>query len=153
MTLSLLWPTFALVLLIFVVLCVLIVRRGLHVQANPPTKDDVSDRAAAARSSAPVDAPAANRANLFESPVLYFALVPLLMLTRHGDHLQTGLAWVFVILRIAHSAIQLGPNKVALRLPVYAASCLVLFAMWAIFAVQMISAAAAISAAGQGAAL
>jgi hypothetical protein len=148
MTLSLLWPTFALVLLIFVVLCVLIVSRGRHVAANPPSQDDVANRFAASRYFAPVDAPAANLANLFEVPVLYFVLVPLLMMTRHADHLQTALAWIFVVLRVLHTAVMLGPNKVALRLPVYLASALVVFAMWAIFAVEMMSAASALAAAG-----
>ena len=143
---SILWPTFALVALVFVVWAVLIVGRYRHMQKTPPSAADFADRAAATRYFAPVEAPGANLANLFELPVLYFALVPLLMLTRHADHLQVGLAWAYVALRAVHSLIHLGPNRVMARFSAYLASCLVLAAMWIIFAVGLASSAAAYGA-------
>jgi hypothetical protein len=85
----------------------------------------------------PVEMPANNLANLFEMPILYLALVPLLMLTQQADHIQMALAWIFVLLRAAHSFIHIGPKKIQPRFLVYLGSCVVLSAMWIGFAVEM----------------
>ncbi|WP_257558154.1 MAPEG family protein [Sphingobium sp. CFD-2] len=71
-----------------------------------------------------------NLANLFEMPVLYFALVPLLILTGSASAAQVVLAWIFVALRLAHTVIHIGPSTVRTRARVYIASSIVLFAMW-----------------------
>lgn len=85
--------------------------------------------------------PANNLANLFEMPVLFFALVPLLMLTRHADHIQVALAWAFVVLRALHSFAHIGRAKTQARFTIYLGSCVVLSAMWIGFAIDMATAA------------
>lgn len=87
----------------------------------------------------PVEMSANNLRNLFEMPVLYLALVPLLLITHHANHLQVLLAWIFVALRALHSFIHIGPKKVMPRFMVYLASCIVLSAMWIGFAIDMLS--------------
>lgn len=134
MSTAILWPTFALVLLIFLVLVTLAAQRFRHVRANPPSPEDVATSAAAKTYFEPVEAPANNLANLFEIPVLYFALVPLLLLFRHAGHFEVLLAWIYVALRVVHSLIHIGRGKVVGRFMVYLASCLVLAIMWANFA-------------------
>ena len=141
MAMGILWPTFALVALIFTVWIVLFVARSGHMRRHPPTAESFADGEAAMRYFRPVEMPANNLANLFEMPVLYFALVPLLLITRHGDHLQVALAWTFVGLRALHSAIHLGPNKIIPRFAAYLGSCIVLSAMWIGFAIDMFGAA------------
>jgi hypothetical protein len=89
----------------------------------------------------PVEMPANNLANLFEMPVLYFALVPLLLITHHANHIQVILAWIYVVLRALHSFIHIGPKKVMPRFMVYLASCIVLSVMWIGFAIDMATAA------------
>jgi len=137
--LGILWPTFALVALIFIVWFVLFVQRFGHMRRNPPRTEDIATGEAAMRYFTPVEMSANNLRNLFEMPVLYLALVPLLLITHHANHLQVLLAWIFVALRALHSFIHIGPKKVMPRLMVYLASCIVLSAMWIGFAIDMLS--------------
>jgi hypothetical protein len=141
MPIGILWPTFALVALIFTVWVVMFVARFRHMRRNPPPAGALDQGDLAMSYFRPVEMPANNLANLFEMPVLYFALVPLLLLTRHGDHIQVALAWAFVALRALHSFIHIGPKKVIPRFAAYLASCVVLSAMWIGFAIDMIGAA------------
>jgi len=85
--------------------------------------------------------PANNLANLFEMPVLYFALVPLLILTAQANHMQVTLAWLFVLARIVHSFIHIGPKKVPWRFFAYLVSTALLMAMWIGFFVDIVQAA------------
>lgn len=133
-----LWPTIALALLIFAVWFVLLRRRFAHIAANPPTAKTFADGESTAHYFRPVERPARNLSNLFEMPVLYFALVPLLMLTGEVSAGQIALAWIFVVLRALHSVVHIGPNAVRLRARLYIASCAVLAAMWLGFAVTLL---------------
>ena len=141
--LHILWPTFALVLLIFVVTVVLATQRMRHVRNTPPTRETFTSNATAARYFEPVQLPADNLANLFEMPVLFFAIVPLLMGTQQAGIVQVALAWLFVILRAAHSWIHLSVRNVRARFQVYVASVAVLAAMWIGFFIDFAAAAAA----------
>jgi hypothetical protein len=137
--LGILWPTFALVGLIFVVWLTLFVQRFGHMKRNPPTAADFATGEMAMRYFGPVEMPANNLRNLFEMPVLYFALVPLLLITHHANHVQVLLAWIYIALRAVHSFIHIGPKKVMPRFMVYLASCIVLSAMWIGFAIDMLT--------------
>jgi len=137
--LGILWPTFALVALIFTVWFILFVQRIGHMRRNPPRAEDIATGEAAMRYFTPVEMPANNLRNLFEMPVLYFALVPLLLITHHANHLQVLLAWIFVALRALHSFIHIGPKKVMPRFMIYLASCITLSAMWIGFGIDMLS--------------
>lgn len=137
-TLAILWPTLALVGLIFLVWFLLLQKRFAHVAANRPTSADFANVEAEGRYFRPVERPARNLANLFEMPVLYFALVPLLILTNGASVVQVALAWAFVALRLAHTVIHIGNFKVKWRARVYIASGIVLFAMWLGFAFDLL---------------
>lgn len=71
-----------------------------------------------------------NLRNLFELPVLFYLALVIAFVTAQAGPLFTLLAWLFVALRILHSAIHCGYNKVMHRFRVYLASVLVLFAIW-----------------------
>ena len=139
--LNILWPTFALVALIFTVWLVMFVQRYRHIQASPPKAEDFATGAAAMRYFEPIEMAANNLRNLFEMPVLYFALVPLLMITRQASLAQIVLAWLFVIARAIHSFIHVGPNTVQQRARAYIVSTAVLLAMWIGFFIDMVAAA------------
>ena len=141
--LNILWPTFALVLLIFVMWVTTVVRRLAHIRRVPPTTDDFATRDAASAYFTPVELPANNMANLFEMPVLYFALVPLLLITRSADVFEVALAWLFVIARIGHSYLHVVARQIRPRFLVHVASNAILSAMWIGFFVDMVSAALA----------
>ena len=141
MLIAILWPTFALVALIILVWFWLTVERGRHIKRKPPTGEDFATGEAALRYFTPVEMPANNFRNLFEMPVLYFAIVPLLMITHQGNHVQVALAWAFVLLRAVHSFIHIVVRKVMIRAPVYWLGSAVLMAMWIGFAVDIAHAA------------
>ncbi len=137
MTTAILWPTFALVALIFAVWVQVPLRRVAFIKANPPRRETFASGAAARDYFAPVDLPANNLANLFEMPVLFFALVPLLLVLHHAGTVEVALAWVYVALRAVHSVIHTGANVVRVRFLVWVTSCAVLLAMWLGFAIDL----------------
>jgi hypothetical protein len=139
MNLTILWPTVALVALIFAVWSILLRKRFAHIAANRPTAADFANAEAVARYFRPVERPAQNLANLFEMPMLYFALVPLLLVTDSASGTQVALAWVFVALRLVHSIIHIGPNAIRTRARVYIAASAILFAMWVGFVVDLLA--------------
>lgn len=74
----------------------------------------------------------------FQTPVLFYVLVILAWITRHADLIFVVMAWVFVLLRIAHACIHTASNHVPTRFRVFAAGLLVLLLMWIIFAVRIL---------------
>jgi hypothetical protein len=61
-----------------------------------------------------------NFSNLFEVPVLFYALVLATLSAGVHDPMLLALAWAFVALRAAHSAIQCSYNRVMHRFTAYA---------------------------------
>ena len=143
--LNILWPTFALVALVMIVWFTLFFQRFGHMRRNPPSAKDFASGASAMDYFRPVEMPANNLANLFEMPVLYFALVPLLVIGNMAGVVQVTLAWIFVILRAVHSFIHIGPKNVQARFMAYLGSVAVLFAMWIGFFIDMVASAHAFS--------
>ena len=76
--------------------------------------------------------------NLFEVPVLFYALCAFLAVTRLTTLLLLACAWGYVVLRAAHTYIHLTSNKVVRRFQVFVASTIVLYVMWGIFAVRLL---------------
>lgn len=141
--LAILWPTVALAALIFAVWFILLRKRFAHIAAIRPTAADFANAEAVGRYFRPVERPAQNLANLFEIPVLYFALVPLLIVTDNASGAQVALAWAFVALRMLHTVIHIGPNAIRTRARVYIASSAMLFAMWLGFVIDLLAHAGA----------
>lgn len=69
-------------------------------------------------------------ANLFEAPVLFYAIVVIAFVTRQTGWLPIALAWGYVVLRIAHSYVHLTSNSVPLRFRLFVASWIVLIVLW-----------------------
>jgi hypothetical protein len=74
--------------------------------------------------------------NQFELPVLFYALIALVLPLRHADLVIVLLSWVFVITRFAHAGIFVTSNNVRQRTLAWFAGVLVLFAMWLYFALK-----------------
>ena len=130
------WPMLAQVLLTAVVWVRMYVvrvgemrRRGVRPQAVATSRQ----MAAALDDTAPAD----NFRNLFEVPVLFFAVCLVLLDLDLVTQAQLALAWVFVGLRGLHSFIQLTSNRVIRRFQVYVAGTLCIFAMWTVLAFQL----------------
>ena len=133
------WPVVAQAALTFVVwLRMYFVRVGQMKRGRIHPQSVATSAQMAARLS---DTRAAdNFRNLFELPVLfYFGLV---VAERAGavDGFVIGLAWVFALLRVAHSAIHCTYNKVMHRFYAYLAGVLVLWALLGVIASRVIKA-------------
>ncbi|MGI9223402.1 MAG: MAPEG family protein [Woeseiaceae bacterium] len=125
-------PMLAMMLLTFVVWVYMYVLRIGHIvrQRIHPQKLTTPDKVGALISE-PVSYPAYNFRNLLELPVLFYALCLLLYVTGLADAWDMVAAWVFVALRVVHSAIHCTVNVVKYRFYAYFASALVLWAMLA----------------------
>ena len=86
--------------------------------------------------------PADNFRNLFEVPVLFYALVAIALATRHVPVWLVTCAWLYVVLRVLHSAIHCSYNKVYHRLAVFMASFGLLIGMWVYFFISLAAASA-----------
>jgi hypothetical protein len=67
--------------------------------------------------------------NLFEVPVIFYALVLAIITVGSVDAVFVWLAWAFVGFRVLQALIHLGPNHVVSRFIVYVLGCMVLWAM------------------------
>ncbi len=74
-------------------------------------------------------------ANLFENPVLFYAACVTAMVTAQGAGVIVWLAWAYVACRVVHALVHLGSNRIYPRMAVYAASWIVLLAMWGVLLV------------------
>jgi len=68
--------------------------------------------------------------NLFEMPVLFYLAVIVAYVTSHVTVWMIGLAWAYVLCRYVHSYVHLTNNNVIVRFLVFLASLLVLLMMW-----------------------
>ena len=127
------WPLVAQVVLVAIVGARMYARRVAEVRARRIHPQKLATSRGMAESLQDVAA-ADNFRNLFEAPVLFFAVCCAMAITDTVSSLQLALAWIYVVLRCAHSAIHLTYNRVLHRLAVFLAGMAVLFAMWALFA-------------------
>ena len=80
-----------------------------------------------------VSIPNRNYMNLLELPMLFYVGSLMFFVTGKVDAVTLGVAWVYVALRIVHSAIHLTYNNVRHRLIPFALSNVVLTAYWILF--------------------
>ena len=75
-----------------------------------------------------------NFRNLFELPVLFYAAMLLIIVSRSESVVLLALAWAFVALRYLHSYIHCTYNRVKDRFSAYLFSSLALWALWGMLA-------------------
>ncbi|HNP64793.1 MAG TPA: MAPEG family protein [Woeseiaceae bacterium] len=78
---------------------------------------------------AEVNYSANNLKNLFELPVLFYALCLYLFVSGNVDAVYVGTAWAFVTMRVLHSIVHSTCNIVMLRFYCYAAGAVALWFM------------------------
>jgi hypothetical protein len=131
----LIYPMLAMVLLTFIVLIVMFRRRVRMVrEGHAPA----SYFRAFQGSQEPDYAVQASRhfANLFEAPVLFYAGCLAAMIVGVKGAGVVTLAWGYVVCRVLHAWIHLGPNRLRHRMRVYFVSWLLLLAIWGLVAVE-----------------
>lgn len=139
---ELLQPVAAMMLLTFVVWVYLYVRRLGYVAAEKlPADQFASPELLNAALPEAVNRPSNNLKNLFELPVLFYALCGLLLVAGQVDSTYLLLAWSFVGLRSLHSLIHCTVNIVPLRFTVYVLASLALWIMVGRFALGALASA------------
>ena len=125
-------PVFATVFLTLLVWVYMYIRRMSFITGNKLRPKDLAVPGALAQLSPPaVSNPSDNLKNLFEIPVIFYALALYLFVTNQVDAAYVNAAWVFVVLRALHSAVHCTVNIVILRFYLYLFSTL---AVWFIAA-------------------
>jgi hypothetical protein len=119
-------PFFAMIALTVVVWIYMDARRIPFIVRSNFTPEQLSPVELARLSPPAVSNPSDNLKNLFELPTLFYALVLCLYVTNHVDATFVWAAWLFVGLRVLHSAVHCTFNFVPLRFWLYAAGSLLL---------------------------
>jgi hypothetical protein len=126
---SILFPMVALVTLTFAVLLLIPVRRFRAGIARQIRFDDFK-YGESARVPPEVSIPNRNMMNLLELPLLFYVACLVYLVIGRIDELALALAWLYVALRIVHSAIHITYNRVRHRLIAFALSNVVLVMFW-----------------------
>lgn len=79
-----------------------------------------------------------NLRNLFEIPVLFYALCLAVTSVGAATPFLVDGAWAYVVLRAAHSLIHCTYNRVMHRFATYVASSALLFILWAVFIARVV---------------
>ena len=98
-------------------------------RAGKPTQAYTTPDKGAAFLPEEVSYPANNLRNLFELPVLFYALCLYLYVTSSAGSADVIAAWLFLVFRIVHSAIHCTVNIVIMRFAAYSAAALALWFM------------------------
>jgi hypothetical protein len=70
-----------------------------------------------------------NYNNLMEQPTLFYAVALVLAVIGEGGGLNAGLAWLYVVLRVAHSLVHAIVNVIVVRWAIFMAASVVLLVL------------------------
>jgi hypothetical protein len=112
-------PFFAMVFLTLLVWVYMYIRRISFITSRKLTPKDLTPSALAQISPPSVSNPSDNLKNLFEIPIIFYALVLYLFITKQVDAVYVSAAWVFVVFRALHSAVHCTFNRIILRFYLY----------------------------------
>ncbi len=113
-------PFFATVFLTLIVWVYMYIRRISFITSRKILPKDLAVPGTLAEIAPPnVSNPSDNLKNLFEIPVLFYALVLYLFITKQVDTVYVNASWVFVVFRALHSAVHCTFNLIILRFYLY----------------------------------
>ncbi len=130
------FPLVGMMLLTLVVWIVMFKRRITAIRTlglNPSTRADLD------KFPAPAVNASNNLQNLFELPVVFYAVVLAIAQTGHVDSVHVACAFGFLVFRVAHSTIHCTYNHVMQRFSVYAVAGLCLWTMVVRFAFALVT--------------
>ena len=123
-------PFFAMMFLTLAVWVYMYVRRIHFITGSKLRPQDLAAPGELARLSPPAVAnPSDNLKNLFEMPVLFYALTLYLFATGQADAGAVAAGWIFAAFRALHSAVHCTVNIVMLRFWLYAVATAALWIM------------------------
>ncbi len=112
-------PFFCMLLLTFMVWVYMYYKRIPFLQNCGIDLQDLTKSKIEEISPAAVSNPSDNLKNLFEIPVLFYALTLYLFVTASVDGIYVAAAWVFVMFRALHSLMQCTRNIIMVRFTLY----------------------------------
>lgn len=133
---------FALVLLTFAVGVRLLYVRTMEMRAKRIHPQAASTSIQMAAKLQNVQA-ADNFRNLFETPVLFYSLAAVAIASDYAPAWLAVGAWLYVVLRAAHSFIHCTYNRVMHRFAAFGSGFLLLVCLWVAFIVGLVSKSAA----------
>jgi hypothetical protein len=133
---NILWPSFAMFFLTLVVALVLVIKRFSAVsqrRVNPEFYKLYRD------GQEPEDVAVYTRhlTNLFEQPILFYAVIVMSYATGLASGAMVWVAWAYVAARVVHSVVHLFGNNVLIRVRVFALSWVALTALWVMLGLRM----------------
>jgi hypothetical protein len=135
---NILLPMLCLIGLTFFTLLYMFFTRVSYMRANRIHPQRVQSRDGMRQLLQPISAPADHFNNLLELPLLFYIATILICLLQVSDSSYLIMAWLYVLLRFAHSIIHLSYNRVMHRVTAFAASWLVLLLIWLRLALHII---------------
>ena len=126
-------------LLTFFVWVYMYARRIPFILRNKLAPDQLTPSEFARLSPPAVANPSDNLKNLFELPMIFYAVVLSLYATQQVDGVYVGAAWIYFGFRVLHSIVHCTFNFVPLRFWLYAISAVALWLMVFRFALQLFS--------------
>lgn len=122
-------PMFAMMLLTFVVWAYMYARRLALIRAIGLDPNRATPAELARVSPPSVSNPSDNLKNLFEIPVIFYALTIYLFVAQSVDSGHLAAAWLFVLFRVLHSAVHCTANVIVVRFWLYVISSGILLFM------------------------
>lgn len=122
-------PVIAMMLLTIVVWVYMYAKRIPFINSLNLEPNQITPAELAKRSPPSVANPSDNLRNLFEVPILFYAVATYLFVTGKVDQVHVVAAWSYFVLRTLHSAIHCTINIVLLRFIIYALSSVCVFVM------------------------
>jgi hypothetical protein len=138
---AILGPVFATVGLTFAVWLYMYVRRIRFINQSGLGPQELAVPGRLAEISPPeVSNPSDNLKNLFEIPVIFYALALALLAMEEVDATYVIAAWVFFVFRVLHSVVHCTVNLVMVRFNLYLVSTLAVWFIAARAALQYVTA-------------
>ena len=122
-------PFFATILLTILVWIYMYIRRINFIVSRKLTPKELTPIALAQLSPPAVSNPSDNLKNLFELPIIFYALVFYLFITKQVDSIYINAAWIFFGFRTLHSLVHCTFNLIMLRFYLYLISAIALWFM------------------------
>jgi hypothetical protein len=122
-------PVLATMLLTLAVWVYMYARRIAFIRGERLAPAELTPAELARRSPPAVSNPSDNLKNLFEIPVIFYALALYLYVTEQVDGAYLAAAWVFVAFRVLHSAVHCTFNLILLRFWLYLVSTVAVWTM------------------------
>jgi hypothetical protein len=130
-------PVAAMMLLVFCVGVALLAQRSREIRARRIHPQKVATSAQMGATMQRVNI-ADNFRNLFETPVLFYALCLSLAVTQSATPLMLAGLWAYVALRVVHSVIHCTYNRVMHRFAAFGAGFVLLLVLWMNFALGLL---------------